>query len=423
MPQLVFFKDNKPLIQRPFDQASLIIGRDPASDIQLFEPQISRKHCTIEKQNGHFVLKDFSRNGTLVNNKPAGEIKVVPTDDIQIGPWLVKLALDHPTTNMETVIAEKNKISREQGLGPMLGNSKTMKGIFQLIGKAAPSDIPVCLIGESGTGKELAAKLIHDLSPRQSKPFVAINCGAIPSNLIESLLFGHEKGSFTGASERHQGVFEQAHEGTLFLDEIGEMPLDLQTRLLRVMESQTLRRVGGKADLQINVRLVTATLRDLRKEVEQEKFRQDLFYRLYIFPIALPPLRERSEDIALLAKHFLKIFAPAGQKRSLSAPAMKKLQQHKWPGNVRELKNTIQRTLLLSRKETIEAKELELTHVQNLESRPGEAKLGDQERISIVETLRKTKGNHAKAARLLGIARTTLASKLRRYKLDESEWL
>lgn len=422
MPQLVFFKDNKPLIQRPFDQTALLIGRDPASDIQLFEPQISRKHCTIEKQNGHFILKDFSRNGTFVNNKKAEETKVVPTDDIQIGPWLVKLALEPPAATIETVIAEKKEIPRDNGLGPMLGDSKVMKDVFRLICKAAPSDIPVCLIGESGTGKELAAKLIHDLSPRQNKPFVAINCGAIPSNLIESLLFGHEKGSFTGASERHQGVFEQAHEGTLFLDEIGEMPIDLQTRLLRVMESQTLRRVGGKIDLQVNVRLVTATLRDLRKEVEQEKFRQDLFYRLYVFPISLPPLRERSEDIPLLTEHFLKTFTPAGKKRMVSAPALKKLQQHKWPGNVRELKNTIQRALLLSRKETIEAKELELTRVQNLEVAPGEIKLGDQEQIAIIETLRKTKGNHARAARLLGIARTTLASKLRRYKLDESEW-
>ena len=362
MAHLIFFKEGKPLLRRVLDQTKILIGRDAACDIQLFEPEISRQHCSIEKQNG----------------APAS-------------------------------------------LGSMLGNSRPLKEVFKLIGKAAPSDVGVCLIGESGTGKELAAKLLHDLSPRRDKPFVAINCGAIPQNLIESLLFGHERGSFTGATERHQGVFEQADGGTLFLDEIGEMPLDLQTRLLRVLESQTVRRVGAKSDIQVNVRLIAATLRDLKERVAAGTFRQDLFYRLYIFPILLPPLRERQEDVALLAEHFVKMLSTSDKKIVFSAEALEKLKNYDWPGNVRELKNVIQRALLLLKKEKIEAKDLELTSVRSSDVVLGESKLGDQEKMSILEALRKSKGNHSQASRLLGIARSTLTSKLRRYQIDTAE--
>lgn len=424
MPHLLFLKDGRPLIKRPLDQTRLVIGRDTSCDIQLLEPEISRRHCEIERQNGFFILKDLSRNGTFLNQKRIQEARLKSDDQIQIGPWLLNFFPEESLRQADTIVTEKKTslTPKAVSFGPMLGGASSMKEVFGLIRKAASSDITACLIGESGTGKELAARLIHDLSNRRGKPFVAINCGAIPQNLIESLLFGHEKGSFTGAVERQTGVFEQAHEGTLFLDEIGEMPLDLQTRLLRVLENQTLRRIGGKTDIEVNVRLVAATLRDLKERVAKNSFRQDLFYRLYIFPIYLPSLKERVEDIPLLAKHFVETFTPPGKKISLSEKAIEKLKGHDWPGNVRELKNVMQRALLLTKKETIEPGDLELTKIEMSEVPLGEIKLAEQERLSILSALRKTSGNHSRAARLLGVARTTLASKLRRYQIDPSEW-
>lgn len=421
MAHLVFIKQGKPILTRPVDQDKISIGRDETCDIQLFEPEISRKHCTLEKENGFFILKDFSRNGTFLNQKKIEEAKLKSQDQIQIGPWCLNFVVDRSFSPPETIVTEK-KEAPAKGLGPMLGSAKPMKEIFQLIRKAAASDAAVCLIGESGTGKELAARLTHQLSERNTKPFVAVNCGAIPANLIESMLFGHEKGSFTGAVERQTGVFEQAHGGTLFLDEIAEMPLDLQTRLLRVLEEQTLRRVGGKTDIAVNVRLVTATLRDLKDRVSRSQFRQDLFYRLFVFPIALPPLREKAEDLPLLIEHFIEMFSP-DKKIALSDAAMAKLQKYDWPGNVRELKNVLQRALLLLKGNAIEAKDLELTSVKSEEMSLDQNKLADREKRSILEALKKTKGNHSKAARILGIARSTLASKLRRFQMDPQEWL
>lgn len=422
MAHLIFVKEGKPLIQRSIEQSQILIGRDATCDIQLFEPEISRRHCTIEKENGTFVLKDTSRNGTFLNRKKIESAKLGSQDEIQIGPWACYFVLDETKPAQETLIAEKNPKPTKTGLGAMLGNARGMKNVFELIRKGAGNDVAVCLLGESGTGKELAARLIHDLSARRGKPFVAVNCGAIPANLIESMLFGHERGSFTGASERHQGVFEQANGGTLFLDEIGEMPVELQTRLLRVLEEKKVRRVGGKTELDVDSRLLTATLQNLQERVAAGQFRHDLFYRLYVFPIPLPPLRERKEDIPLLVEHFLTALTPAHQKRTISGTALEKLTKHDWPGNVRELKNVIQRALLLSKNKTIEPKNLEFTDVQTLPNPIEKPGLADQERTSIIETLRKAKGNFSRASRLLGIARTTLASKLRRYQLDLKDW-
>ena len=264
MAQLLLQKEGKPLFKRPFDQARLSIGRDPSCDIQLLDISISRQHCAIEKESQVFVLKDFSRNGTFVNTKRIQEIKLHEGDQIQIGRWQLLFSFNGNETAAETLV-EKRKEPDPSILNRMLGNSRPMKKVLIQIRQAAECAVPVCLIGASGTGKELAARLIHDLSKRCERPFVAINCGAIPANLIESLLFGHEKGSFTGASERHQGVFEQADGGTLFLDEIGEMPIELQTRLLRVLEDKKVRRIGGKADTAVDLRLVTATLQNLQE--------------------------------------------------------------------------------------------------------------------------------------------------------------
>lgn len=420
MAFLLLQKENKPLFKRPLDAARLTIGRDPACDIQLLDAAISRQHCAIEKEERGFILKDSSRNGTLVNAKRIQTTKLHEGDQIQVGPWQLIFATNGSETIAETLV-EKKAVSTPP-LQRMLGSSAAIKKVLVQIRQAAEAPVPVCLIGASGTGKELAARLIHDLSKRAQKPFVAVNCGAIPANLIESMLFGHERGSFTGASERHQGVFEQADSGTLFLDEIGEMPLELQTRLLRVLETNVVRRVGGKEDITVDVRVVAATLRSLKEQAAAGTFREDLFFRLFVFPIELPSLAERKEDIEGLAEHFLNALAPDGRVPVLSQAAREKLKGYDWPGNVRELKNAIQRALLVGSGKTIEAKDIELTHLslpQNAEGR----KLGDQEKSSIVEALRKARGNRSQAARFLGIARTTLASKLRRYQIKRQEWI
>lgn len=422
MAHLLLQKEAKPLFRRPLDQTRLTIGRDPACDIQLLDAAISRQHCVIEKEGRSFVLKDFSRNGTFVNAKRIALTRLHEGDRIQVGPWQLIFSLNGNETTAETFV-EANQSSPPAIIDRMLGNSKPTKKVLEQIRKAADCSVPVCLVGASGTGKELAARLVHDLSSRCGQPFVAINCGAIPANLIESLLFGHERGSFTGACERHQGVFEQADGGTLFLDEIGEMPLELQTRLLRVLETQVVRRVGGKADIAVDVRLVAATLRNLKERVIAGQFREDLFFRLFVFSIDLPSLAERKEDIVLLANHFLGTLSPNGQPPVLSPKALAKLKEYAWPGNVRELRNVIQRALLVGNGKVIEAKDVELTYLSLPNMATGEKKLIDQEKCSILEALRKARGNRSQAARLLGIARTTLASKLRRYQIKRQEWL
>src|SRR3989338_2249178 len=424
MVHLVFFKDGQPILKRPLDHQQMTIGRDASCDIQLTHPEISRQHCLLEKQNGSFAITDLSRNGTYVNEKRIRNQTLLELNDaVQVGPWSLLFSVEENPPQEETIVKDKSRQKKEEQLGQMIGTSSSMKEVFDLIRKASQSDVTVCLIGESGTGKELAARSVHDLSSRRDRPFVAVNCGAIPENLIESLLFGHEKGSFTGASDRHEGVFEEANHGTLFLDEIGEMPFDLQTRLLRVLETQTIRRVGGRVDTKVNVRLVAATNRDLKQLTVKELFRQDLFYRLYIFPIHLSPLRERQEDIACLTKHFLKMLNATTNPISFSEEAMCKLKAHEWKGNVRELKNVIQRALLMINEATvIDAENIELTNLTETSPQVGELKLGEQEKMSIIEALRKMRGNHSKAARHLGVARTTLASKMKRYQIAPRSW-
>jgi DNA-binding NtrC family response regulator len=232
----------------------------------------------------------------------------------------------------------------------MIGISRALQGVFKLVGRVARSDAPVLIAGESGTGKELVAKAIHEYSPRRQQELIAINCGAIPENLLESELFGHEKGSFTGAIARRAGRFEQADGGTLFLDEIGDMPLSVQVKMLRVLQDGTFSRVGSNETLSADVRIVTATNKVLSTEVAAGRFREDLYYRLNVVEIRLPPLRERAEDIPLLAEFFLqRITRKNGMARiRLSAEAISTLQQHRWPGNVRELENTIARACALA---------------------------------------------------------------------------
>src|ERR1700723_3391700 len=251
---------------------------------------------------------------------------------------------------LQRLESENRQLRQRLGKHEIVWTGETMKKLMAQIERVAASETRVCILGETGTGKELVARTLHERSPRASGPFVTLNCAAVPAELIESELFGHEKGSFTGAGGRHIGKFEQADEGTIFLDEIGDMPLAMQTKLLRVLEEGEVERVGGDKPVTVNVRVVVATHRDLEARVREEKFRQDLFHRIYVFPLLLPPLRERRDDIPALVAHFAgQVSAQNGWKPvPFSHEAMAALQSHAWPGNVRELRNMVERLMLLA---------------------------------------------------------------------------
>ena len=347
----------------------------------------------------------------------------------------------------QAVESGKSSISGEEDPGqglPLIGRSQAMQEVYRLITRVLHNDLTVLVLGESGTGKELVAEAIHELGARKTGPFVPVNTAAISRELIESELFGHEKGAFTGATARSIGKFEQAQGGTLFLDEIGDMPAEAQTRLLRALQSGRIRRVGGSEEIAVNVRIIAATNRDLLPMIAAGEFREDLYYRLNVVPIKLPPLRDRAGDIAPLALHFLSRAAGEGlPKRSLGEDAAQLLTQQPWRGNVRELQNLIYRAALLSRDDVIDAETVESlfdtapqgsgnpetqdigsTITRWLESsRFGEGNLyhdalAELERPLFRHALSKTGGNQLKAAQLLGINRNTLRKRLSELDID-----
>ena len=303
--------------------------------------------------------------------------------------------------------------------GRLYGSSPVMREVYRMIDKVAPTDATVFVTGESGGGKEVVARTIHERSARSRGPFVAINCGAIPSNLIEAELFGHEKGAFTGASRNHRGCFERAENGTLLLDEITEMAPDMQVRLLRVLETGHFTRVGGDGEMRANVRIVAATNRDPFEAVRDGRLREDLLYRLAVFPIALPPLREREGDAELLAEYFLQQHnAEAGTDKRFSRAAVVTIRTHSWPGNVRELKNAVHRAFIMA-DATVE---LDLAGLacpapegECLRLRIG-TPLAEMERQAIFATLDHCEGNKRRAAEILGVSLKTLYNRLAEYQ-------
>ncbi|HWS88009.1 MAG TPA: sigma-54 dependent transcriptional regulator [Pyrinomonadaceae bacterium] len=316
---------------------------------------------------------------------------------------------------------------RDRGaFGELVGASEPMRQIYALIEQVAPSSASVLLTGESGTGKELCARTVHNLSPRKNKAFVAINCSAIPETLMESELFGHERGAFTGAAARRLGCFELANGGTLLLDEISEMPVSLQAKLLRVLEDRTIRRLGGSQELTVDVRVLAATNRDPQGAVRQGSFREDLLYRLNVITIELPPLRKRKEDIPLLAQHLVAQLAERHGRpaRLLSPAAVEALQSHSWPGNVRELRNVIERAVIICSSEVIERHHLAPYPLEQRSQSRGEdtitlpvgTPIDEVERRMILRTLQKTDNNKTRAAELLQISLKTLHNKLRLYR-------
>jgi len=332
---------------------------------------------------------------------------------------------------------------------PLVGRSASMQTVFRMITRVLRNDLTVLILGESGTGKELVAEAVHQLGNRRSGPFIAVNTAAIPAELIESELFGHEKGAFTGAVARHIGKFEQAAGGTLFLDEIGDMPMQAQTRLLRALQSGTIRRVGGRDEVRLDVRIIAATNKDLEPEIAAGRFREDLYYRLNVVPIHMPPLRERRDDIDVLARHFLQLAAAEGlPRRQLTPDAAELLSRQPWRGNVRELKNFIYRLSLLAREDIVDAEGLgpmladvppqlasEITGADidsavcqwfaQVRPAPGtvyETALAAFERPLFAEVLRETGGNQLRAAQALGINRNTLRKRLSELALDPEEF-
>ena len=315
----------------------------------------------------------------------------------------------------------ERQLSNKYSFESIIGKSKTILAAIDLAKKVAVTDAAVLLTGETGTGKEVFAQAIHQAGNRSNKNFIAINCAAISKDLLESEMFGHKAGAFTGATKDTKGIFEEANNGTVFLDEIGEMPLDLQAKLLRVLETGELIKVGESKPIKVNIRLIAATNRNLQKEIEAGNFRQDLFYRLAVFQIALPPLRERVLDIEELANHFAKIVADKTNKKikPVSKEFTEALKLHQWNGNIRELKNVIERAVILMNNNELAVENLppELQQLPNGQKQLSAFDLASAEKIHIQKVLNYTNSNKTEAARLLNIALTTLYRKLEEYKL------
>jgi DNA-binding NtrC family response regulator len=314
------------------------IGKDPGNDLVLVDATVSREHCEIVRDDRGYLLRDLeSTNGTLIDGAEIREGYLNPGAVIGVGRVELKV---RPFAERIDVLP-----SDRESFGEVFGRHPAMREIFGLLERLAPTDATLLIGGETGTGKDVLARAVHAHSARAKGPFVVVDCGAVVTNLIESELFGHEKGAFTGATDTRKGAFEQANRGTVFLDEIGELPLSMQPKLLRALESRRIRRVGGERELPVDIRVIAATHRDLKAEVERGHFREDLYFRLAVVPLSLPPLRERRADIALIASQLLARVAGTGAK-ALSNEALQALAAHDWPGNVRELRNVLERSAL-----------------------------------------------------------------------------
>jgi len=343
---------------------------------------------------------------------------------------LVNRALENRRLIAENTLL-RQELFANTGLGNIIGKNEKMVEICKLMEKVAGSDASVLLQGESGTGKELFARAIHTMSHRKNKPYIAINCAAIPGELLENELFGSEKGAFTGAHARKMGKFEIAHTGTIFLDEIGDMDIALQAKLLRVLQQKNFERLGGTKTVDVDVRVIAATNMDLNELIRAKRFREDLYYRLSVFPIQIPALRERPDDIRELAEYFIEKYCREmrKQKKSLSRESIKILERYHWPGNVRELQNTVERAVILA-----EGKKVTPDHLAIRLRRTGEIQLREgaglkdigahaqrmAERAAIIRVLKQVRNNKRKAAKVLKIDYTTLFDKMKKYEIDKS---
>lgn len=353
--------------------------------------------------------------------------KPLERDDLLL---TLRRAMDHVNLLRENRMLQK-RLEESRGIPNIIGDHPKMKEVFRIINKIAPTSSTVLIYGESGTGKELVARAIHEGSPRRDNPFFAINCAAIPDSLMESELFGHEKGSFTGADKRELGIFEAADCGTVFLDEIGELNTAMQAKLLRAIQEKEIRRVGGKINIPIDVRIISATNKDLDQEIRKGSFREDLFYRLDVIRVNLPPLRERGNDIATLAEFFVKKYGSqtASQVKGISKPALKLIMNYPWPGNVRQLESIIERGVLMTESDNIQPEDLPL-EVQR-ETTPGTSlpfpfpaegiSFEELERDLIVKAMERADWVIGKAAPLLGMTYKTLQYRLEKFGIEKPE--
>jgi DNA-binding NtrC family response regulator len=396
-------------------------GSAPSCDLVLSDKHVSRKHLVAERQGDEVVLKDQgSTNGSYFAGTRFKEISVGFGAEIKVGRTVLKYLPDEVPVEPEA--------SEDFAFGALVGRDVKMRRLFRLLEDVARGESTVLIEGETGTGKELVAEELHGHSPRRGGPFVVFDCGAVPGELIESALFGHLKGSFTGAVGDRKGAFGEAHGGTIFLDEIGELPLELQPTLLRALDKKAIRRVGSNTYEKVDVRIVAATNRDLRAEIANKAFREDLYYRLAVIRVTLPALRERGSDIPFLVEHFVKQFA--GERTLAITPDdVARLCRHAWPGNVRELRNVLERACVLSRGESLnlddafaESGPTPVGFRTDLPFKEAKGQLVEQfEREYIVELMRRHKLNLSAAAREAQIDRKHLRELLRKYGMDPRE--
>ncbi len=420
------------------------IGRGREADLLLPDPSVSRCHARIFRVGEQYFLADTSKNGTFHDGKRITQLVLSGERDFRIGPYRIHFlpggALpssgDPPTVASSTTdpvpaAVGKRKIPERDNSGitfGIVGHSPVIKRLIDNILRVGKSDLPVLVEGETGSGKELVSRGIHDCSDRRNQAFVVVNCGAISPELIESELFGHEKGAFTGATSQRRGAFEMAHGGTLFLDEIGELPLSLQPKLLRSLEQKEIKRVGGNDTILVDVRILSATNRSLKEEIARKTFRDDLYFRIGTILLNVPSLRERREDIIPIARHFLsEIGTGDGRTTSeLSVPAVEFLKAQDWPGNVRELRNAVQRAVVMSDGSTLQAEDFsflldpEISDREN-DTDPSLSRWEQSEKNNILAELSRQNWNKTRTAKELGIAKSTLFEKLKKYAIRSRE--
>jgi two-component system response regulator HydG len=378
---------------------------------------IRGKKCVITNSNNRTV--PIVKNATVLydeNNKIVGAIETLKdiSENINYKNELTSI---------------KRMYHIDDGFHGIIGRTPVMQSLYEHIESVASLDTPVMILGESGTGKEMVAKALHETSNRTSNPFIKVNCAALSENLLESELFGHVKGAYTGAGSDRIGRFEAAHKGTIFLDEIGDIPLSVQVKLLRVLEEKMIQRVGTNKSIPIDVRIITATNKNLEKMIEMGTFREDLFFRINVFPLVCPPLSQRKDDITLIAQHFITVHADKTDKNILgfTPEAMRLMVAYPWPGNIRELRNSVEYAFVLAREKSIGLEHLpeKITNFKSSETRPlkdlqatGAIKTGLSEREKLIDALKRSDGNQTQAAKLLGVSRITVWKRIKKHGIQ-----